>query len=99
MCMFADSFRESSVESLEEFAESLSKFTKYSSCRPLATLNYASDVYNTSSIVSSVEFDRDCDYFAIAGVTKKIKVKPLTSWIDMKNFGIFRHGVSFININ
>lgn len=23
---------------------------------------------------SSIEFDRDCDYFAIAGVTKKIKV-------------------------
>lgn len=22
----------------------------------------------------SIEFDRDCDYFAIAGVTKKIKV-------------------------
>lgn len=25
-------------------------------------------------IVSSIEFDRDCDFFAIAGVTKKIKV-------------------------
>uniref|UniRef100_A0ACB8F2S1 Uncharacterized protein n=1 Tax=Sphaerodactylus townsendi TaxID=933632 RepID=A0ACB8F2S1_9SAUR len=24
--------------------------------------------------VKSIEFDRDCDYFAIAGVTKKIKV-------------------------
>ncbi|KAI0228062.1 E3 ubiquitin-protein ligase COP1 [Lamellibrachia satsuma] len=61
-------------DSLEEFTESLSKFTRYSCLRPLATLNYASDIYNTSSIVSSIEFDRDCDYFAIAGVTKKIKV-------------------------
>lgn len=25
-------------------------------------------------LCSSIEFDRDCDYFAIAGVTKKIKV-------------------------
>lgn len=25
---------------------------------------------------TSIEFDRDCDYFAIAGVTKKIKVFP-----------------------
>jgi len=60
--------------SLDEFTESLSKFTKFSSIRSLATLNYASDIYSTSSIVSSIEFDRDCDYFAIAGVTKKIKV-------------------------
>lgn len=27
-----------------------------------------------SLLPSSIEFDRDCDYFAIAGVTKKIKV-------------------------
>ena len=25
--------------------------------------------------VFSIEFDRDCEYFAIAGVTKKIKVR------------------------
>lgn len=59
---------------LEEFTESLSKFTRFSSFRPLATLSYASDIYNSSSIVSSIEFDRDCDFFAIAGVTKRIKV-------------------------
>ncbi|XP_045204825.1 E3 ubiquitin-protein ligase COP1-like [Mercenaria mercenaria] len=59
---------------LEDFTESLSKFTRFSSFRPLATLSYASDIYNSSSIVSSIEFDRDCDFFAIAGVTKKIKV-------------------------
>ncbi|KAL4219079.1 RING finger and WD repeat domain-containing protein 2 [Mactra antiquata] len=62
------------VSGLEEFTESLSKFTRFSSFRPLATLGYASDIYNSSSIVSSIEFDRDCDFFAIAGVTKKIKV-------------------------
>ena len=38
--------------SLDEFQQSLSKFTRYSSVRPLATLSYASDIYNTSSIVS-----------------------------------------------
>ena len=31
-------------------------------------------VYHASSIVSSIEFDRDCEYFATAGVTKEIKV-------------------------
>ncbi|XP_052222820.1 E3 ubiquitin-protein ligase COP1-like [Dreissena polymorpha] len=59
---------------LDEFTESLSKFTHFSSFRPLATLSYTSDLYSNSSIVSSIEFDRDCDFFAIAGVTKKIKV-------------------------
>lgn len=62
------------VGSLEEFTENLSKFTRFSSFRPLATLSYATDIYNSSSIVSSIEFDRDSDFFAIAGVTKKIKV-------------------------
>ena len=61
-------------DSLEYITESLAKFTQFCSCRPLATLNYAGDIYNGSSIVSSIEFDRDCEYFAIAGVTKKIKV-------------------------
>ena len=28
----------------------------------------------TFDLSVSIEFDRDCDYFAIAGVTKKIKV-------------------------
>uniref|UniRef100_A0A5F8HJ17 E3 ubiquitin-protein ligase COP1 n=1 Tax=Monodelphis domestica TaxID=13616 RepID=A0A5F8HJ17_MONDO len=72
MSRVADDSRTASQ--LDEFQECLSKFTRYNSVRPLATLSYASDLYNGSSIVSSIEFDRDCDYFAIAGVTKKIKV-------------------------
>lgn len=39
-------------DSLEYITESLAKFTQFSSCRPLATLNYASDICNGSSIVS-----------------------------------------------
>ncbi len=39
-------------DGLDEFRESLAKFTQYSTARPLATLSYASDIYNTSSIVS-----------------------------------------------
>lgn len=57
---------------LQEFSESFSKFTRFSSFRPLATLRY--EYSNHSSIVSSIEFDRDCDFFAIAGVTMKIKI-------------------------
>lgn len=43
---------EENKSGLSEFTESLSKFTKFSSFRPLATLSYASDIYNGSSIVS-----------------------------------------------
>ncbi|KAL4656121.1 E3 ubiquitin-protein ligase RFWD2 isoform X3 [Arapaima gigas] len=41
------------VNQLDDFMECLSKFTRYNSVRPLATLSYASDLYNGSSIVSS----------------------------------------------
>ncbi|XP_076454546.1 E3 ubiquitin-protein ligase COP1-like [Babylonia areolata] len=63
------------VGRMEDFTTCLSKFTRFTSFRPLASLSYAVDLFNgSSSIVSSIEFDRDCDFFAIAGVTKKIKV-------------------------
>uniref|UniRef100_A0A674N996 COP1 E3 ubiquitin ligase n=1 Tax=Takifugu rubripes TaxID=31033 RepID=A0A674N996_TAKRU len=72
-CYFSNKMSRN-MNQLDDFMECLAKFTRYNSVRPLATLSYASDLYNGSSIVSSIEFDRDCDYFAIAGVTKKIKV-------------------------
>ena len=74
--LLADS-ADTSPNTLDEFRESLSKFTRFSNLRNLAVLSYATDLYNSSSIVSSIEFDRDCDYFAIAGVTKKIKVNKI----------------------
>ena len=68
-CMSANS-----DQILSEFQKSLNQLTKYSSLRPLANLSYGSDLLNTASIVSSIEFDKDSDFFAIAGVTKRIKV-------------------------
>ncbi|KAG7200870.1 hypothetical protein KM043_003233 [Ampulex compressa] len=59
---------------LDVFRENLVKFSRYNSLRPLATLNYSSDMFNNSTIVSSIEFDKDNEFFAIAGVTKRIKV-------------------------
>lgn len=49
-CLSLDDSRTTSQ--LDEFQECLSKFTRYNSVRPLATLSYASDLYNGSSIVS-----------------------------------------------
>ena len=58
---------------LNSFSECLSRITRFSKFNPLASLKYG-DMFNSSSIVSSIEFDRDDEYFATAGVTKKIKV-------------------------
>lgn len=59
---------------LEKFRSNLNKFSKYNMLRQLAALNYSNDVSTGSTIVSSIEFDKDCEYFAIAGVTKRIKI-------------------------
>lgn len=59
---------------LDDFRENLVKFSKFNSLRPIATLNYGTDIFNNSTIVSSIEFDKDDEFFAIAGVTKRIKV-------------------------
>lgn len=59
---------------LDEFRDNLIKFSRYNSLRVIATLNYSSDLFNNSTIVSSIEFDKDNEFLAIAGVTKKIKV-------------------------
>ncbi|KAJ8666879.1 hypothetical protein QAD02_008541 [Eretmocerus hayati] len=65
---------QSTRSGLDVFREDLVKFSRYNALRPLATLNYSSDIFNHSTIVSSIEFDKDNEFFAIAGVTKRIKV-------------------------
>lgn len=59
---------------LDAFREELVSFTRFRALRPLATLSYSSDAINYSTIVSTIEFDKDAEFFAIAGVTKRIKV-------------------------
>lgn len=59
---------------LEGFRENMVKFSRFGSMRSLATLNYSSDIFNNATIVSSIEFDKDQELFAIAGVMKLIKV-------------------------
>lgn len=61
-------------KTLEGFRENLIKFSKYSTLRTLSTLNYSNDSVLPSTIVSSIEFDKDNEFFAIAGVTKRIKI-------------------------
>ena len=63
-----------SSSGLDLFRENLVKFSRYNSLRPLATLNYSWDIFHNPTIVSSIEFDKDNEFFAIAGVTKRIKI-------------------------
>ena len=55
----ADSCPDGSADDngLRRFTESLSKFTRYSRFQTIASLKYG-DMFNNSSIVSSIEFDR-----------------------------------------
>lgn len=65
---------EGTPKTLNLFRENLIKFSKFNQLRTLSTLNYSNDTNNMSTIVSSIEFDKDCEYFAVAGVTKRIKI-------------------------
>lgn len=59
--------------SLPVFADTLKCYSRYSSWRELSSLSYGG-TSTACSIVSSIEFDKDREVFAVAGVTKKIKV-------------------------
>ena len=57
------------------FCDTLTDVTKYSSFQELSTLYYGDGPIGSSSIVSSIEFDKDGEFFAVGGVTKRIKVR------------------------
>lgn len=59
---------------LDQFRENLVQFSKYNTLRPLATMYYSSDLQHNSTIVSTIVFDKDNEFFAIGGVTRRIKV-------------------------
>ncbi|KAG0576922.1 hypothetical protein KC19_5G118200 [Ceratodon purpureus] len=64
---------ESSKDGLEDFESVLTAFTRYSRLRVVAELHHG-DLFHSSNIVSSIEFDRDDEFFATAGVSRRIKV-------------------------
>lgn len=74
-------------EGLQQFSNGLQKLTKFHSFQELATLTYGDQTSNCC-IVSSIEFDRDGEFFAVAGVTKKIKVSG-----SFENAGLIHCGL------
>ncbi|KAK1295829.1 E3 ubiquitin-protein ligase COP1 [Acorus calamus] len=73
--------REGYHAGLEDFQSVLTTFTKYSRLRVIAELRHG-DLFHTANIVSSIEFDRDDELFATAGVSKRIKVFEFSTVVN-----------------
>uniref|UniRef100_A0A2N9ER89 RING-type domain-containing protein n=1 Tax=Fagus sylvatica TaxID=28930 RepID=A0A2N9ER89_FAGSY len=73
--------REVSNLGLDDFQSVLSTFTRYSRLRVIAELRHG-DVFHAANIVSSIEFDRDDELFATAGVSRRIKVFEFSSVVN-----------------
>lgn len=83
-----DTCKSATPAGLDAFREDLAAFTRYKALRPLATLSYSSDAINYSTIVSTIEFDKDDEFFAIAGVTKRIKVFEYAAVVSGGSVGL-----------
>ncbi|PWA54362.1 hypothetical protein CTI12_AA436400 [Artemisia annua] len=73
--------REGYHPGLKDFQSILSSFTRYSRLRVVAELKHG-DLFNSANIVSSIEFDRDDELFATAGVSRRIKVFEFASVVN-----------------
>lgn len=66
---------------IHSFLEGLSKYLSFSKLKVKADLKQG-DLLNSSNLVCSLGFDRDGEFFATAGVNKKIKVFEYNSILD-----------------
>jgi len=56
---------------LTEFSDVLSGMCKYTVMKNIATMEYSRDL--STSVVSAIEFDKDGEYFVVAGIANKMK--------------------------
>ncbi|XP_073123049.1 E3 ubiquitin-protein ligase COP1-like isoform X1 [Henckelia pumila] len=73
--------REGYSVGLVDFQSVLNTFTRYSRLRVIAELRHE-DLFHHANIVSSIEFDRDDELFATAGVSRRIKVFDFSSVVN-----------------
>ncbi|KAG0480033.1 hypothetical protein HPP92_010891 [Vanilla planifolia] len=73
--------REGYNPGLQDFQSVLTTFTRYSRLRVIAELRHG-DLFHSANIVSSIEFDRDDELFATAGVSKRIKVFEFSTVVN-----------------
>ncbi|KAF5474891.1 hypothetical protein F2P56_006744 [Juglans regia] len=73
--------REGYHPGLDDFQSVMTTFTRYSRLRVIAELGH-DDLFHPANIVSSIEFDRDDEFFATAGVSRRIKVFEFSSVVN-----------------
>ncbi|KAF5746115.1 photoregulatory zinc-finger protein COP1 [Tripterygium wilfordii] len=66
---------------LAEFQSVLSTFTQYSRLKVIAEIRHG-DLFHAANIVSSIEFDRDDELFATAGVSRRIKIFDFSTVVN-----------------
>ncbi|KAK1268193.1 Protein SUPPRESSOR OF PHYA-105 1 [Acorus gramineus] len=64
---------EETNDRLGDFFDGLCKYARYSKFEVRGVLRNG-DILNSANVICSLSFDRDEDYFATAGVSKKIKI-------------------------
>ncbi|KAL6131045.1 hypothetical protein ACLB2K_069423 [Fragaria x ananassa] len=75
------SINKKSGDPLGAFFNGLSKYACHKKFKECGTLRNA-DLHNSSSAICSLSFDRDEDYIATAGVSKKIKIFDFGALVD-----------------
>ena len=66
-----------SSSSSSSFFDALFDVTIYASFQELSTLYYGDAPIGSTCVVSSIDFDKDDEFFAVGGYTKRIKVRLL----------------------
>eukprot|EP00250_Pteridium_aquilinum_P021219 c25059_g1_i3 orf=1096-4158(-) len=66
------------------FFDDFCKFMKYSSFDVKATLQYG-DILNTKNMVCSLSFDCDAEFFATAGVSRRVKIFDCNALLEESN--------------
>lgn len=70
-----------SASGLDAFFEGLCKFTCYSKFELRGTLRNA-DLLNSANVICSLSFDREEEYIAVAGASKKIKIFEYSALVN-----------------
>ncbi|KAG0482548.1 hypothetical protein HPP92_010632 [Vanilla planifolia] len=77
--------REGYNPGLQDFQSVLTTFTRYSRLRVIAELRHG-DLFHSANIVSSIEFDRDDELFATAGVSKQMSTRSKLSCLSWNKY-------------
>ncbi|XP_044493723.1 protein SUPPRESSOR OF PHYA-105 1-like [Mangifera indica] len=79
--MNESSMAQKSDDRLGAFFEGLCKFTRYNKFKVCGTLRNG-DLLNSANVICSLSFDRDEEYVAAAGVSKRIKIFEFNSLLS-----------------